>query len=343
MRYLIDPNFVTSRPYNLIPDTLAYLTGIEKIRNFNWVSRPPKKPYSIFDGIDLNFTLSGLFQGEENEPRWNKINKIKKQKWQIFAFHGGHENLAAQFNYMETNLAEDTELTRTKIRNQIRVARYLSSIEKPVIVFHPGMVGKKTNDFRGTLKNLYYAVKEAEKNNLIIALENMPVCDKGYFIGSDYEDLRFILKKIKSPHLKVCFDWGHANNYAQRFAKENGENQDFIKNFSYHREIIRGLNKEIIYAHIHYNKNHLLNDPDENDDEHLPLTRIPENEFENYKQTIEDLVIKTSIKEYGFMLLELMPKKVFGFYEFWPSGSTRKEQYQSLEIIKKILSQRDET
>ena len=44
---------------------------------------------------------------------------------------------------------------------------------------------------------------------------NGVICKDGYYIGSDYNDLKKILKKIDSPNLGVCFDWGHANNYSR--------------------------------------------------------------------------------------------------------------------------------
>ena len=334
MKYLIDPNYVSSVPFNLAPDTLASITGFELLRKINWVGEPDKEALSKFDGVDLNLVLSGLFEGEENKPRLKKIGKVKNKNWKIYAFHGGHENLSKQFKYMETNLAKDTNLTRTKIRSQLEVAQRLSSYMDSIVVYHPGIVKRRYKEYRATLKNLEFAVREAENRALIIAVENTPKSGKGYYIGSDYRDLKKILEKIKSPNLGVCFDWGHANNYARTFARENKRSEDYVRNFGYQKEVIEELNNKIIYAHIHYNKSHLRKQAEEDGDEHLPLTKIPASEIGAYAETIKDLMKKTSIKKHDCILLELMPKKVFGFYEFWPTGSTREEQYKSLKLLK---------
>jgi len=337
VKYLIDPNYVNSMPYNLVPDTLASLTGLEFLRNMDIVCNLKKEAFSRFDGVDLNFTLAGLFKGEENTPRWKKIDKLKRKNWKIYAFHGGHENLNKQFSYMETNLAEDTKITRAKILSQLEVAQYLSSFKDSIIVYHLGLVKRKDKDYKATLKNLEFAVKEAENRNLIIAVENTPRAREGAYIGSDYRDIKKILEEIQGPNLGVCFDWGHANNYARVFAEENKRGEDYIKSFGYQKEIIEEFNKKIIYSHIHYNKNHLKNKIGEADDEHLPLTRIPPDELHLYGAIMDDLMQKTSIKQHDCILLELMSRKVFGFYEFWPTGSTREEQYKSLYLLKKMI------
>lgn len=333
MRYLIDPNYVTLLPYSLLSDTLAYVTGFEFIRDLNLTYRLNEKVFSEFDGADFNLVLSGLFKGEQNEPRWKKVEKTKDEEWDMYAFHGGHELVNEQFKHMETNLAEDTDLTRQKIRSQIQVAKELANTMNTIIVYHPGMVQNKPTNFKATLKNLEFALKEAQ-DDMLIAIENMPRCNKGHYIGSDYRDIKQILKEINSPNLGMCFDWGHANNYAKTFAQETNKKEEYIKNFSHHKEIIEELNEKIIYAHIHYNRNHLIADPSEREDEHMPLTRMKVEEIKNYRETIRDLVKKTSIKKYDMMMLELIPKKVFGFYTIWPTGSTRKEQYKSLEFLK---------
>lgn len=341
MKYLIDPNYVNPRPYNLVPDTLAYMTGLELLREINLIGKLDKKAFSKFDGLDLNLVIASLFKDDENKSRWKKIEKLKKKNWNICAFHGGHENLPKQFKYMTTNLAEDTSLTRSKILSQLEVAEYLSPLKDLIIVYHPGLVKKGCKNLKATLKNLEFAVREAENRKLVIAIENMPRAetDGDYYIGSDYKDLKKILEEIRSPNLGICFDWGHANNYSKIFALDNKKSGDYVKRFSYHKEMLEELNKKIIYSHIHYNFSHLILDPYEGEDEHRPLTKIPATELKDYAETIKDLVNKTSIKKHGHILLELLPHKIFGFYEFCKTGSTREDQYESLSLLKSMIGE----
>ncbi|MBU4502468.1 MAG: sugar phosphate isomerase/epimerase, partial [Nanoarchaeota archaeon] len=221
MKYLIDPTYVTRCPLSVLPDSFAYLTGWDFFKKWNIVERLNKKAFKKFDGIDFNFCLAGLMEKDGITINEKKVEKIKNKNWKIYAFHGSHEDLRGQFKYMELNFAEDSYDSRMKILSQLKVVKELSTEPNPIIVYHAGTVKNKPANIDSTLKNIEFAVKEAEERGIIIAIENAPRDVEGnYNIGSDYNDLKKILKKIDSPNLGICFDWGHANNYAGVYAKE---------------------------------------------------------------------------------------------------------------------------
>jgi len=246
--------------------------------------------------------------------------------------HAGHESELGCFRDACTSLADDDDLTKKKIKVQIQAAAELQKAtgigKSPIIVFHTGYLPQKSSVPDAVLKNLETAVKEAENKKVIVALENMQHSKKWYLIGSDYKDLEYIMKKVDSPWLKVCFDWGHANAYAWEYAKKAKNPKEYLENFSYHSQIIDALNKKICYTHIHYNESQ--QNFSYGEDEHLPLTRIPQGFMAGFERTIEEMLEKTSIAEHDFIHLELFP------FTFWKKGSTRKEQIQSIRIIEGI-------
>lgn len=336
MEFLTDPSYVTVCPWALVPDSLADIFNCQKLRSLNLVGSLNQRAMKVFSGLDLNLTVTGagIFQDDRNNFRIKRLEKFMAQKWPIYAFHGGHENLRRQFRHMETRLEDDSAIIRSKLFNQIWAARLLSAAPKPVIVYHSGWMKYQGKIPAVVMRNIGYAVRLAEDLKMMIALENMPRADKGYYIGSDLRDLKTILRDIKSAHLGVCFDWGHANNYAGVYARENNRGGDYINSFGYQREMIGELNESIIYAHLHFNLNHRLPDPSDKDDEHLSLVGLTPAESEGYKKTIRDLLSFTAIEKFGYALLEVFPKKVFDFYPFWPTGSNRKNQYESVKILR---------
>lgn len=351
MKYLIEPNYVTRIPLNFIPRGLTGVTGIKKFRKldnlttgrFNKKSFKPYNPRG-FDGMEFNFSFAYLFT-EDWEIKENRLEKFKSKNWPLYTFHAGHENGLSKFRDAYTNLTDDDELTKKKIKKQVTAAAELQRADgvgkEPIIVFHLGHVSQKMKVPSVVLKNLEVAVKEAEDRKIIIAIENMPYPRKGYYVGADYKDLEHVLEEMKSPWLKVCFDWGHANSYARNYAQKTKNPEDYLQKFSYHSEIIDALNQEICYAHMHYNRSHQNFYDDQNGklpllkiprDEHLPLSRIEEEHMKGFERTVKEMIAKTSILKHDFILLELMP------YTFWPKGSTLKEQIKSIEVLEKIIS-----
>lgn len=351
MKYLIDPNYATKLPLNFILRSLRVVTRVEGLKKLNdlTTNRPNKKlfkPYNPqgYDGMEFNFSVASIFT-KDWDIKEKRIEKFKNKNLPpLYTFHAGTEVHLAQFRDACTNLADNDKITKKKVKMQVRAAAMLQEATEigkiSMIVFHAGRIQKKTSVPKAVLKNLEAAVKEAEDQKIIIALENTPFPRKGYYIGSDYKDLEYILKKIKSPWLKICFDWGHANVYAREYAKKTKDPKGYLKNFSYQSEIIDALNKEICYLHMHYNKaHHSFYKKDKEQlplhripwDEHLPLTRIEEESMENFKRTIKETMKKTSLPKYGFTHLEILP------ITYWINGATVKEQTQSIKILKKII------
>ncbi len=101
-------------------------------------------------------------------------------------------------------------VTRDRFLKIIELARFL----KPKsIVFHPGYEERQFDGDVGlwlesSLETWRPLVKEAEKNDLVFAIENV------------YEEtpgsLKNLLDEIRSPHFRFCFDTGHYHAFSKR-------------------------------------------------------------------------------------------------------------------------------
>ncbi len=286
--------------------------------------------------MEFNFSLASLFT-EDGDIKEKRLERFKNKNLPFYTFHAGQESKLGEFRDVYTSLVENDKATKKKIKMQIKAAAELQKAKEvgknPIIVFHPGHIAQKADVPSTVLRNLEIAVKEAENKKVIIALENMYHSRNGYFIGSDYKDMKHILKEIKSPWLKVCFDWGHANAYAWEYAKKTKNPAQYMKDFSYHSEFIDALNKKICYAHMHYNRSHqkVLGPKDE----HMSLLRIPQCSIKSFERTIKEMVKKTSLLEHDFIHLEILP------FTFWPNGSTFKEQLRSIKMLKKMMDKNE--
>jgi sugar phosphate isomerase/epimerase len=246
-------------------------------------------------------------------------------------------------------LTEDSERTRRGLRSQVLAAKELKN-HRAILVLH---LGKTTDVPHKALENALRVIDSvlslAEHYGVILALENMPCPPPGgYYLGADYRELKQAIDLLKSPFVKVCLDVGHANNYSRIFAKDNHREpvEEYVRTFGYCREIIRELGPDIVYSHIHYNRSHTLGNAEfyEEYDEHMPLSRIPENERPVFNEIISLLLRTTSVPEVGLLNLELIPGKFFGFFNIFPRGSTQDEQLESVRLLRQMVmvSQQDE-
>ncbi len=346
-RLLIDPLYTNFYPFHLIPRMLAARPGSASRLFSRWRPRGPalhvRRAYGpgLFDGMDLGFTYTGILDKELN-LRDEVLDDYQRRSWPIHAFHATFGGGSPLFFETQMDLTEDTERTRRGLRNQVLAAQALKG-KDAILVVHLGRTrGSPQQAFARSMAVLGSVLPPVEEHGITLAIENMPRCPPGaHYLGSDYRELRQVLGTLRSPQVKVCLDWGHANNYSRSFAQEMSRRpiEAYVRTFGYCREMIDELGPDIVYAHVHYNRSHRLEGSEffEEYDEHMPLTRIPEEERGTFKEVITLLVEKTSIRQRGLINLELIPRRLFGFYKVFPTGSTRKEQLESARLLRQAL------
>ena len=110
---------------------------------------------------------------------------------------------------------EDRAERFEKMTKAIVMARYLGA---KYMAIHPlmpfGITGENPEQLYAINKKFFVALASvAGKLGVTVCLENMPFRD---FPLSRVEDIVDFIKDIDSPHLKMCFDAGHANVFEGR-------------------------------------------------------------------------------------------------------------------------------
>jgi len=347
VKILIDPFYTTFYPFHLLPH-IFFSKGslLHRLLKGLLGNRPGANPGQAFgpkgfDGMDLGISYTRLLRSDLS-LREQVLSRYRRAKWPVYAFHATYQGGARFFADTAMELSEDNVRTRRGLRNQIRAAAEIGG-RGAILVIHLGEgTGSVSASLHRVVRLLEAVLPDAEEKGVILAAENMPGPVGGrYFLGSDYRDLKEVFKALPSPCLKACFDWGHANTYAAVFASQERRRPtgDYLSTFGYGRELIQELGQDIVYAHLHYNRSHLgsAEAVPAGGDEHMPLTRIPLGEWEAFCKSLDLLMEVTSVRDTGKVNLELIPRRFFGFYPVFPTGSSRSEQWASLQLLRQVL------
>jgi len=351
VKILIDPCYLNTSPLHLLPRVLRSM-GIPGIPGMNILPFRHRRKIGLFpgwalkdndfDGLDLNFFYTSLLRPDLS-LREDVLSLYQKARWPIFAFHATFAGGARFFEDTTMELSVDSERARRGLKSQIRAASAIGGPDT-ILVIHAGRIhDEKDKSLEAVARILSEAVPLAEDCRVILALENMPRSVKGKTpLGADYRDLKTLLEMFPSPCLKVCLDLGHAIDYSETFALKEGRDplEGYLNSFGYCREIIQELGREIVYAHIHYNRSHVLRSAGERDnrDEHMPLSRIPRPYWEAYWEMLRFMMEKTSISETERVNLELIPRRFFRWFTIFPTGGTLSETLESARMLREVLN-----
>jgi len=349
MKILIDPVFVNPWPGHLLPRFLGL--PVDRVvpprlwRSRFWIGPFPHWAFGPdgFDAMDLGMTYTYLFRSDLS-LRSGVAEAYRSSRWPIRAFHATFAGEGGFFQETGMNLASPEARNRRGLANHIRAAAEIGG-PGSVLVIHPGTVqggGGRPEAMDALLRNLEGALPAAEQSRVVLALENMPrSMGRTRYLGSDYGELRAVLDALPSDSLKVCLDVGHANNYGEIHARNGGgdASEAFLRGFGYCREVIRELGHGIVYAHVHYNRSHLLREQARrrNFDEHMPLSKIPGSCWEAFRETLCLLLRETAVPGTGWINLELAPARLFGCYKVMPMGSGLRDQMASVRLFREVL------
>lgn len=296
--------------------------------------------------MDLGFSYTRLLRPDLS-LRERVVARYKRARWPIFAFHATFGGGAPFFADTAMELSDGSERARRGLQSQIRAAAAIAG-KGAILVVHLGAVlDSASQSLERATRALADVLPVAEEKGVVLALENMPSPVRGRsYLGADYRDLKKVLRDLPSPCLKVCFDWGHANQYGGLFAEQTHKKDiaSYRKTFGYCKEMVEELGPEIVYAHIHYNRSHCrvrASAGPASGDEHMPLTRIPPREVSAYSDTLQLLFDRSSLLETGRVNLELIPRQVFGRYPVFLTGSSWREQMGSLGLLRALIGQQD--
>lgn len=358
-------------PFFLIPEFLiSEWPWLKKfLDSKNGIGKPNPKLFrkGTYDGIEL--VLWGMFDENWN-IREERMRKYMESKLPFYTFHACFESFPKKFRNVYLNLAEKGKYIKKAIKSHIEAASILGK-KNPILVFHPGIIKRpeeKIQALHNVINNLGDLLDFAKEKGVTITLENMPRMRTLPPFCCDFVDLLYILEKINHPNLKITFDWGHLNTcLIDEIYKIYAEKLKRSFYFNHINRFINMIGKEIVHAHIHYNRSHLnqftklrrgllkrfliylffwtsiskfIRNDRENDlyDEHLTLNKIEEEYLGNYEETIRNLLEKSSIKKYGFVTHEISPKRVFQFFTYSKTGAKFPDYIEGLKLFKKMIT-----
>jgi sugar phosphate isomerase/epimerase len=353
----IDHTFLLTHPWHLFPlfvgvhlRPLAALKGVSlgigKLPD--WAFGP-----GLYDGVEFSMTTSQLF-GRNEGRRWRVDKKLveryRNAGWPTLAFHACFECPPIYFDHVRLDLTAEDPRVREGAAAQVEVVAMLGSqpsatgrTVRPVVVFHTGRVPASIpqRERRAVIKrvaaNLRDAARLAETTGVRITVENLPRAFGAMeHLGSRrVEDLVEVLAGIGSDAAGVTFDYGHANTFC-------AEEPEYVERF------LDVLGPHVEYAHLHYNGSHRAGFAETVDprrfeyfDQHLPLTRIPDDEVERFAGHLAAVVDRTPVGRNRLVGLELPQRRVFNVKTILPSGATPEEQVESARILRGMLAELD--
>jgi len=354
----IDHTFLLANPWHLLPLVLGvHVRPLERVKGLTFgIGTMPAWAFGpgLYDGVEFSMTTSQLF-GRNEGGRWRVVpglvERYRKSGWPMLAFHACFECPPIYFDHVRLDLTSDDPRVREGAIAQVEVVALLGSqptpgpgrSARPVVVFHtgrvPASIGRRERRavLRRVAGNLRDAARLAETTGVRITVENLPRAFGSLeHLGSRrIEDLVEVLAGIGSDATGVTFDYGHANTFC-------GENPEYIDRF------LDVLGPYVEYAHLHYNGSHRPGfartvDPRrfEYFDQHLPLTRIPDDEVRRFTNHLEALVRKTPVGRNRLLGLELPQRNIFRFRKILPNGATPEEQVESARILRGMLAELD--
>jgi sugar phosphate isomerase/epimerase len=358
---------------------IPILRKIESFKNGRYIGRANMAILGgkNYDGVEL--TTWGLFgeNWEINQKRLVSYKKSKIPFYTFHAcyeafprkFKNAYLNLAENDPKIKKAIKSHIDVAAALKHNKKTVLVFHPG--KVVNTHTTTSFGGEVNSSKieavnNVIENILPFLDYAKKNNVIITLENMPYyCERTEFFNN-VPDFKYVFQRINHPNLKITFDWGHLNTQTLRNDKyqTNGTKNYFddINNF------IDNLGANIAHTHIHYNQSHFKKPKDneisplknfiiknfswtnlgntlqksayiESLDQHLALNKIEKQYFQNYKETMQNLIKKSHILDYGFITHEIIPKRIFKFFTYQTSGADFYDYIASLKIFKKMINE----
>jgi sugar phosphate isomerase/epimerase len=354
----IDHTFLQSHPWHLFPLFVGtHVRPFERVKGVSlgigdlpaWAFGP-----GLYDGVEFSLTTSQVF-GRNEGRRWRVVRglveRYRNAGWPTLAFHACFECPPIYFEHVRLDLTSEDPRVSEGAAAQVEVVAMLGSqppagaarTARPVVVFHTGRVPATipARERRAVIKrvaaNLRDAARLAETTGVRITVENLPrAFGSMEHLGSRrIEDLVEVLAGIGSDAAGVTFDYGHANTFC-------ADEPEYVERF------LDVLGPYVEYAHLHYNGSHRAGFAETVDprrfeyfDQHLPLTRIPDDERRRFTAHLEAIVDRTPVGRNRLLGLELPQRRVFGVKTILPSGATPEEQVESARILRAMLAEID--
>lgn len=164
---------------------------------------------SGFDGLDLGFN-------NMNEEECEKFPETAKKFRERLEKHG-LECCQVHLPFHNMFLSSEIVAENTN-RNIIAVLESMNTLGAKWGAYHPRSSKNtgydKKQEMKDNIKEITGFLEIAEKHNVGIAIENIPVfpdCPQHRFFCADYEDHIELVDRLNSENAGICLDVGHLN------------------------------------------------------------------------------------------------------------------------------------
>lgn len=209
---------------------------------------------SLERAIKMGAECVQIFPGS---PRRYDVFNLKEEEINNFLELAHNNKILSIFvhaSYLINLASEDIDIKKKSIKSMTESLLFVEKINASGLVYHPGSPkgGDKKKAIEREIESLKEILRETPKKTNIY-IENTAGLKK---IGTNEEEIGYIIKKINSPRISVCIDTAHAF--------ESGNIKDFskkeIKNWLKKWEKVVGLRKIGVF-HINdsltdYNSHH---------------------------------------------------------------------------------------
>lgn len=308
---------------------------------------------AAYQGEEFAFFLSGTVDGRGhiNERR---VDAYRSAGRNFPAFHGFNVNEYPSHRDLALSLADPGEIVVPALRAQIEVAARLATTKRPMFNIHVGAIPgsdaaepARRDALRRVIANIRAVLPLLERYQMAFALENgFDVLPGMTTLGIDPWEFSFLFDSLDHPLLGMTYDWGHANVQGViRAARLRERGAAHLAGYRQHLDFIEALGTRIVYTHLHYNEAHAVAPPAgppfarwaHQKDQHAPLTRMPGRERGDFDRLLLRLATETGIPDHGFINVECVRRRVFGFLEPMPWGATTDEFLESADLVRRAF------
>ncbi len=305
----------------------------------------------LFDGYELELDCYALL-----DRKWNIIpgclEKFKTFNFPILSVHGILSKGLVKRKYLSLRLDDlDEDLVYKAIKNQLRITKDLNRYGKSILVLHSGELYKPSQtqietSLKQLIKNLKNIKPVLAKEKVYIVLENTYNIKDYIDPNSSAKNLQRMLAEVSSPYLKINLDWGHLNAQARQEYLERRIMKSDLRELNFHREFIRTLKGQIMYAHLHYNDCHLQKQIKINGrhitmkeirklDQHRPLNHFDKKSFPEFQIIMQEMIRDNPIEK---ICLEVLPKKVLKVVNYFKYGGEKADILESVKMLREMIS-----
>jgi hypothetical protein len=289
-------------------------------------------------------------------PHWEikqkLVQKLVETGVQVRSMHAPYIDDGKQFqlprkSYLDNilDLTNESSSTWLCLYSHINLYEMLAPKElDKVLIVHPLAADpyKSESEIISSIAaNVKKALPVLRDQNVKLVIENMPWMKKKHerytTMMGDALFFEKVMNEVNDDHFGVILDWGHASSYA-RYMFDHGithpEHEftiDSLTHFGYQNYFIKKLEKKVYYAHLHFNKAHVLDSKApffaKNYDSHDDLTQLTESEYIDYEVNVKNLQKSPNLVG---MTIECIPS--------YFSRAKRIQKYKdSIEILNSML------